>query len=277
MYRKSFSVVIIRVVLGWFLAGAVPLFAAQESTSLMLFDFGKGFDVGMVSTSDAKVALSEAGTLRIETGHKESYPGITLRAPEGMWNLSKYEYVSVDVRNMSSQQVTIYCRVDNPGADGDKNCVTDSIALGPGTAGTLVVQLFPTPWRLSEPVELIGMRGAPVHSGKIDTSGVTQLLVFVNKPSADYVFEIGNVRADGSVKMLAVKTFFPFIDQFGQYIHDDWPGKTHSLEELVAYGKAELKDLAAHSGPPDRDRYGGWTAGPKLKATGFFRAEKYQG
>lgn len=158
MYRRSFSVVIMRIVLGWFLAGAVPLFAAQESTSLMLFDFGKGFDIGMVSTSDAKVALSEAGTLRIETGHKEQWPGITLRAPKGKWDLSKYEYISIDVKNTAGNQITIYCRVDNPGADGDKNCVTDSIALGPGAAGTLVVQLFPTPWRLSEPVELVGMR-----------------------------------------------------------------------------------------------------------------------
>lgn len=258
-------------------SGAVLLSAAQESQSLVLFDFEKGFDIETVMTSDAKVVLSETGTLRIETGHKESYPGITLRAPEGMWNLSKYEYVSVDVRNMDSQRVTVFCRVDNPGADGDKNCVTDSIALEPAAAGTLVVRLFPSPWRLSEPIELIGMRGAPVHSGKIDTSGVTQLLVFVNKPSADYVFEIDNVRAGSSVKMLELKTFFPFIDQFGQFIHDDWPGKTHSVDELVGYGKAELSDLVAQPGPPDRDQYSGWSAGPKLKATGFFRVEKYQG
>jgi len=277
MGKESFSAAIMEIVVCWFMVGAVTLFAAQESTSLMLFDFEKDFDIGTVITSDAKVTLSEMGTLRIETGHKEQWPGITLRAPKGMWNLSKYEYISIDVKNTSGNQITVYCRVDNPGADGNKNCVTDGVTVDASATGTLVVQLFPTPWRLSEPVELIGMRGSPVHSGKIDTSNVTQLVVFVNKPNADYVFEIGNVRADGSVKMLAVKTFFPFIDQFGQYIHDDWPGKTHSLEELVAYGKAELKDLAAHPGPPDRNRYGGWIAGPKLKATGFFRAEKYQG
>ena len=277
MNRKCISIAIMGVVFGWFLMGAVQLSVAQESRPLRLFDFEQGFDIGAVITSDAKVALSEAGTLRIETGHKENHPGITLRAPAGKWDLSKYGYVSVDVRNVGSQRATIYCRVDNPGADGDKNCVTDSITLGSGAAGTLVVRVFPIPWRLSEPVELVGMRGAPVHSGKIDTSNVTQLLVFVNKSGADYVFEIDNIRAGGSVKILDVKTFFPFIDQFGQYIHDDWPGKTHSLEELVAYGKAELEDIVAHPGPPDRDRYGGLTAGPKLKATGLFRVEKYQG
>jgi len=265
------------IVVCWFMVGAVTLSAAQESTSLMLFDFGKGFDVGMVSTSDAKAALSEAGTLRIETGHKEQWPGITLRAPKGKWDLSKYEYISIDVKNTAGNQITIYCRVDNPGADGNKNCVTDGVTVGASATGTLVVQLFPTPWRLSEPVELIGMRGSPVHSGKIDPSNITQLVVFVNRSGTDYVFEIDNICANGSVKTLDVKNLFPFIDEFGQFIHDDWPGKTHSLEELIASGKAELKDLAAHSGPPDRNQYGGWNAGPKLKATGLFRVEKYKG
>ena len=276
MSNKVFSVAAMGIVLGWFLTGAVSLSVAQESQSLLLFDFGQGFDVGTVITSDAKAILPEGGTLRIETGHKENYPGVTLRAPAGKWDLSNYEYVSIEVKNVGSRRVTIYCRLDNPGADGDKSCVTDSITLSGGDAATFVVHIFSSPWRLSEPVELVGMRGAPVHSGKIYTSNVTQLLVFVNKPAADYVFEIGNIRAGGSVEMLDAKTFFPFIDEFGQFIHRDWPGKTHSLEELVAYGKAELKDIADHPGPPGRDQYGGWTTGPKLKATGFFRVEKYQ-
>ncbi|MCX5636565.1 MAG: beta-galactosidase [Planctomycetota bacterium] len=276
MSNKGFSVAAMGIVLGWFLTGAVSLSVAQESQSLLLFDFGQGFDVGTVITSDAKAILPEGGTLRIETGHKENYPGVTLRAPAGKWDLSNYEYVSIEVKNVGSRRVTIYCRLDNPGADGDKSCVTDSITLSGGDAAIFVVHIFPAPWRFSEPVELVGMRGAPVHSGKIDTSNVTQLLVFVNKPAADYVFEIGNIRAGGSVEMLDAKTFFPFIDEFGQFIHRDWPGKTHSLEELVACGKAELKDIADHPGPPGRDQYGGWTAGPKLKATGFFRVEKYQ-
>jgi len=277
MNKKSFSVAIIGIILGGFLAGVVTVSAAQKSQSPVLFDFGKDFDVKSVITSDANVTISEAGALRIATGHKERWPGITLRAPAGKWDLSKYEYVSIDVKNIGSQQVTVYCRVDNPGSDGDKNCVTDSVTMGAGTAGALVVPVFPGPWRLSNPVELVGMRGVPVHSGKLDPANVTQLVVFINKPNADYVFEIDNICAGGSVKLLDVKTFFPFMDEFGQFIHRDWPGKTHSLEELIASGKAELKDLAVRLGPGDRDQYGGWTAGPKLKATGLFRVEKCQG
>ncbi len=266
----------------------VALCAAEEAprhAELVLFDFGEGFDVGEVITNDAKVTLSEVGTLRIETGHNKPWPGVTLKAPLGKWDLSKYEYVYMDVTNIGTEPVTVYCRVDNPGADGSENCVTDSIALNPKVAGTLMVRLFPTPWRLSEPVELIGMRGAPMHSGKVDASNIAQLLVYVRKPATrmagkpgiDHTFEIKNIRAAGHVELLDAKTFFPFIDEFGQFIHMDWPGKTHSLEELIAHGKAEEKDLAAHPGPADRDRYGGWIAGPELRATGFFRVQKYRG
>ncbi|MBN1817246.1 MAG: hypothetical protein JW828_07775, partial [Sedimentisphaerales bacterium] len=41
--------------------------------------------------------------------------------------------------------------------------------------------------------------------------------------------------------------------------------------------KQEQKDLAEYPGPDEWNRYGGWTGGPKLEATGFFRVEKVQG
>jgi hypothetical protein len=257
--------------------GVVFVSALSTEPAIVLFDFSRDFDIGSVITGDAKVSLSDDKALRIETGHENRWPGITLKAPAGKWDLSKYEYVSIDVANRGSKAVTVSCRVDNPGADGRENCVTDNITVKAKEAGTLVVRIFPTPWRLSEPVELIGMRGAPVHSGKVDPTNITQLLVFVTKPDTDHVFDIKNIRAGGQAETLDAKTFFPFIDEFGQYIHKDWPGKTHSVEEMISYGKAERKDIQANPGPADRNRYGGWTGGPKLEATGFFRVEKYKG
>jgi hypothetical protein len=155
MANRKFTFVIVGVILSWFLSGSISLSVAQELQPLVLFDFAKDFDIKSIITNDANCAVSEGGVLRIETGHKQQWPGVTLRAPAGKWDLSKYEYVSMEVKNSGDRQITVFCRVDNPGADGDKNCITDNVTLMPQAAGTLVVSIFPVPWRLSEPAELI--------------------------------------------------------------------------------------------------------------------------
>jgi hypothetical protein len=258
------------------LAGACVA-AAQSAEPPVLFDFKPGFNVGAVETSDAKVAITDAGTLRVETGQKAQWPGVTLKAPQGKWDLSAYEYVTLDVTNRGGSKVTVHCRVDNPGADGTKNCVTDQVSVDPGASQTLKVRIFPVPWKLSKPIELVGMRGYPVYQGKIDTADVTQLIIFASPPKESHVFELGTIRAGGRVQVLDAATFLPFIDEFGQFAHRDWPGKTHSLEELIAHSRAEETDLQAHPRPGSWDKYGGWADGPKLKGTGCFRVEKYRG
>ncbi len=277
MSKRSVFVIIPAVVLSCSLTHTIHLSAAEQAGSPALLDFGGRFDIGSVVTTDANAAKAEAGGLRIETGHKERWPGITLKAPAGKWDLSKCEYVCLDVKNVGDEPVTVSCRVDNPGADGNKNCVSDNITLARGKEGTLTVRIFPVPWKLSKPLELVGMRAAPVYSDKVDTSDVTQILIFINGPQTDHAFEIRNLHAGGFVTVLDAETFCPFIDEFGQFVHSDWPGKTHSLDELTASIAAELKDRDAHPGPADRNKYGGWTAGPKLDATGFFRVQKHEG
>jgi len=251
--------------------------AAQNAEPRVLFDFKGSSGIGTVETSDAKATITEAGTLRVETGRDAQWPGVTLKAPQGKWDLSPYECISLDVTNRGDGKVTVQCRVDNPGADGTKNCVTDQVSVDPGASQTLKVRIFPVPWKLDKPVELVGMRANPIHAGKIDTANVTQLLIFVTQSKESHVFEIGNVRAGGRVQVLEAATFLPFIDEFGQFVHKDWPGKTHSQEELIAHGRTEEMDLQAHPRPRSWDKYGGWADGPKLKGTGFFRVEKYRG
>ncbi len=256
---------------------ALPVPAADDPTPLTLFDFGSTFDTSSVQTSDARVSLAESSTLKIQTGHEAPWPGITLKSPDGKWDLSTYETISFEVANRGNEPVTVNCRVDNPGADGTNHCVNGNVTVAPGASDTLTVRVFPVPWKLDAPLELVGMRAAPTHSGKLDPSNVTQLVLFVNHPKQDHTFEIGAIRASGHIQILDASTFLPFIDEFGQYIHKDWPGKTHSIKELTTYRKAEEQDIEAHPEPEDRDEYGGWLSGPQLQATGFFRVAKHEG
>ena len=75
---------------------------------------------------------------------------------------------------------------------------------------------------------------------------------------------------------LSMKTadFLPCIDRYGQFRHRDWPGKTKGDDDLRRAAAEEEKDLAAHPGPADRGRFGGWKGGPQLEATGRFRTHK---
>jgi len=124
MNKTNFTVAFMTSMLFWLLAAAIPLQAEQQ----VLFDFNKSFDLDTVITNDARITFSDGGTLRIKTGTKQNWPGITLKAPAGKWDLSKYEYITVDVKNIDTKPVRVYCRVDNPGADGSNNCVTESMA-----------------------------------------------------------------------------------------------------------------------------------------------------
>lgn len=76
---------------------------------------------------------------------------------------------------------------------------------------------------------------------------------------------------------METKDFLPCFDKYGQFKYREWPGKTHSDEELKAVAAEEENDLAAHPGPADWNKYGGWAAGPQLEATGRFRTEKRDG
>jgi hypothetical protein len=253
--------------------------AAQAAETLL--KFGPGFDLSAVGKSDVQLAL-DGEALRLTTGHKADWPGVTLKAPKGRWDLAAFAHVALDVKNVGKGDVTVSCRVDNPGADGTKNCVTQHVSLKPGERQTLRVPLERS-MSAALRSKLFAMRGYPggaVDKGGIDPANVTQLLVFVNKPKADHTFTIGNLRADGAAPPAATvdpAKFFPMIDQYGQYMHKDWPGKVHSDAELAKNKAAEAADLKARPGPRDWNQYGGWQAGPKLAASGFFRVEKLEG
>jgi hypothetical protein len=252
---------------------------------MILFDFDKDFDFAAVKGTDVKVSESKGpggSALRLETGRKEPWPGINLPAPKGHWDLSEYKFLAIEVKNVGGNNVEVCCRVDNPGADGTKNCVTGSVQVAPGKAETLIIELPRKPGKAK--LGLFGMRGYPGGGAdrSIDPTNVVNLVIFVPNPTEDHVFEIDNIRTQGKYEpqpsvMDDPNKFFPFIDEFGQYIHKDWPGKTHSLKELTERRSAEAKELAAKPAPPGWDKYGGWKDGPTLKATGFFYAAKHEG
>lgn len=242
------------------------------------------FAAESVRATDATFTAPGPGALRIGTGTGHDWPGVAIPAPRGAWDLSRFGEVRLEVRNTGTRPAEVHCRIDNPGADGVRHCVTGRVEVAPGRVGTLRVGLRRTqPGTLGG--KLFGMRGYPVERGgdqSVDPAKITQLVVFVAKPETEHSFEIGALRAEGvyvapTASVTDADPFFPFIDSFGQYRHRDWPGKVRSPEDLRRRREEEARELAAQPGPAEWNRFGGWAAGPQLEATGFFRAAKHEG
>ena len=265
--------------------------STMRAEDFVVYKFDTDAEIKRVAASDVKVSAAKdtgAAVLHCSSGHATAWPGITLK-PDGAapWDLAKFESVSFDVKNTGAEAVQVNCRIDNPGADGSKNCLNDHVSVKPGERGTLTVALTHPPAKQLN-VNLFGMNGYPAIAAAstktgIDPSKINQIVIFIAQPAKDYDFEINTIRATGSFTPepipadLDEKNFFPLIDTFGQYIHANWPGKTHSLDELKSRIATEAADLAAKPGPAHVDPYGGWADGPKLDATGFFRTEKHDG
>lgn len=258
--------------------------AAEPEQTLV--DFGSYPD-GLIKLSDAQVAVVEHDgerMLQVNTGHAATWPGVTLPAPDQPWDLSALQQISLSVRNVGSQPVTVNCRVDSPGGDGSKSSITQQTTVPPDESRELTVTLTrQLPATLAE--KLYGMRGYPGGYAKesgIDASQVTQLIIFVNKPDEDYAFQLSAIRAlraadTPSWLTLSTDQFFPMIDELGQFMHAEWPGKVHAASELSEDIQAESRELETHPGPDGWNQYGGWAAGPQLRATGHFYPVKHGG
>ncbi|MBN2513730.1 MAG: beta-galactosidase [Sedimentisphaerales bacterium] len=251
-------------------AGTVgTMYAAHD---MQLLDFSKTEISKHLIAVDARLELS-ANKLAVQTAHNQDWPGVTIQCPSKFWDCTGYQQITADIRNVSSHPLKIHLRVDNPGADGIRNCITQSITIPSGRRQSLSVRLYTAPWTLDKPFELVGMRGYPQPS-PLDTKQINQLIFFVARPTQNYQFEISNLRAEGAVNVLNKDAFIPFIDSFGQFIHADWPGKIRTEQDLITCKEAETAAIAAYPGAEDRNSWGGWSKGPRLKAMGFFRVEK---
>ncbi len=283
MTRHNFFRCLLVVIVSSLFAGQQDRVDASEKT-LVAFD---SYLNSLMKPQDAEVKTAWADgqqVLRVTTGHADNWPGITLPAPDHSWNLSAFRKIVFQVRNIGTDQITVNCRVDSPGGDGQKNSITGHVELRPGEAKEMSVNLQRLlPSALAD--KLFGMRGYPGGYAKekgVDTTKITQLIIFINKPKQDHAFQLGTIRATGNSisanwLRMSPETFFPMIDTFGQFVHARWPGKVDSIAALKHDIQAENKALAEHPGPTDWDQYGGWAAGPQLKATGFFYPIKHAG
>ena len=154
-----------------------------------------------------------------------------------------------------------------------------------------VIWLIPLPTLPGNPEifkYLKGMRATPFNvegvTSNMDFSKVTKILVSFDKWLKGTKLGIqgisavnGELVASPQWFSLSEGDFFPFIDQYGQFIHKDWPGKTKTDKDLFIDHQREMDFMEKYPGPDDRSIYGGWSKGEQLKAKGHFYVEKIDG
>ncbi len=119
--------------------------------------------------------------------------------------------------------------------------------------------------KTARPGYWIGFSSQVGSINQIDTVSVSMRLP-INSP----VLEIRNVELTMDVQDTIFEPI-PLVDEFGQWIPADWPGKAIDSEELKIAWSQEDNELK--QGAFKISKYGGFMD-KKLKATGFFRVEK---
>jgi hypothetical protein len=239
---------------------------------------------GAVATPDARIER-DGSTVRVHVSRSNDRPGVTFQPRSGRWDVTGLAHVAARVKNTGRQTLNVHLCVDNPGSDRTerKGCCIESATIPPGEEKVLKVAIAARPPKHLE-AAFRGMRGTPGGfqtrgDRGIDPSNVAGISVYVYKPGTDYQYEVSDLGAGGEPAFPLPKNLddlFPMIDQFGQYIHKEWPGKTRSEDDFALQRTQEAADLAAHPGPQGWNQYGGWLDGPQLEATGRFRVTKWR-
>jgi len=238
---------------------------------------------GTKATEQGVTTELKNGELYVTTDLTNQWPGIVL---QDNWQLPGSHEMVLLLTNHDDRPLTLYCRLDSPRPSDDmQNTLTTGTTLAPGE------RKF---WRYQLPAQMpdelkgkfFGMRGDPFEmqsksDSTFDPREISQLILFMNQSGVESHWGVEFIGATPSkisnLADIAPDKFFPMIDKYGQFMHRGWPGKIHDDNDLKKAFEAERADLAANPSPKDRNKYGGWTAGPKLEATGHFRTEKLDG
>jgi hypothetical protein len=192
------------------------------------------------------------------------------------------------VRNLGSSNVRVLLRVDGEEIpekrqEGRGKGNEFDVVMAPGADPMWLI--VPLADRRPSPLapKLFAMTRPPrefVRRGTVIGARLKSVAVMLRAPDNKESVAIGPFVARGRpapLRDLPADRAFPMIDEFGQFVHRDWPGKIRHESELVARRQQEESDLATQVRPAGWNRYGGWARGPQLKATGFFRTEKIDG
>ncbi|MCA9416570.1 MAG: beta-galactosidase [Candidatus Omnitrophica bacterium] len=249
--------------------------AIEEEITLVDFSEGSLPDNLKPYGSQVSFATDDRGqALRVEF-QKTDWPQIFFQGPESGWDWSDSLGLEFLVTNPEEEAFEAAIRVDNVGAPDNSNTASESIP--PGETVPLRCDFV-----TQNDTPFWGMRGVPgrgplPRGDKIDTTKIVAYQLFLPEPDREHTLLVHSIRLYGDSSIAREKIELPFVDRFGQYKHEEWAQKIHSVEELKEANKKEEEFLEAHPRLTGRDPLGAWAEGGAYDSTGWFRTQRVDG
>lgn len=261
----------------------------------ILIDFDSGFEARQLVVDEGRAAVVPVkgnNVLELQAGAGERVK-IRLFPKSGNWNLKEYVNLAVDFENAGEDEAWFRMLIKDADTKNEswyRPNLSHNGWVKPGETRVFPALLVRHKYK-NKAVRPDYMDRFPKMHGLphaqmlvwfgIDVTQVAEVVISLEPKPYAQVLRIDNIRGSRRASPELLETdpdaFFPFIDVYGQYMHEEWPGKVHSDADLVTQKKAEEEDLAANPRPKAFNKYGGWKDGPTFKATGHFRVEKMDG
>ena len=257
-----------------------PIALKTEAKNLMSFETPAEINSVKTNAASAKVVAQGAtqgkSALEITLEPTSQYPNVSFAFDKAQ-DFRGYGGLAFDLKNPTDEAVRFSVRMDSAwdAAAKSRGSRSGGSSLEAGQSGTFLM-----PFGID--AMALGMRSLPVAGdfrnlgakgkGDFDLERVASWQIFLVRPSSAQTLIVDNVRVIPGQK----EDYTNLVDRYGQYTRADWPGKVKAPADFAAQLAAEDADLKAHPPASELDKYGGWKAGPQLRASGFFRVEKYQ-
>ncbi|EWH10187.1 Beta-agarase [Catenovulum agarivorans DS-2] len=256
----------------------------SKNNQANLIDFEDQGHKNMVVLENATAQLVDGNvgkalniSLNSENHHDASFSIV----PQKPWDLSQYPNVgiSIDIKNPAASSTHLYIYT----YDANNAFQLRNVVVPANSNNSYLIELKSLGLQVNS-----GIRNNPpswqhdyVHTiwrGGIkqpDSSAISKIRFLVSGVLEDKQLEIDNIKVV-EPKQFDNNFLTGIVDKFGQNAKQEFERKVHSIEELQAFSQQEQQTLVDHP-LPSRSKFNGWADGPKLKATGFYRTEKYQG
>jgi aryl-phospho-beta-D-glucosidase BglC (GH1 family) len=160
--------------------GALAEGAARKPLVMVDFKNDQALRLSASQAQSVRVPSPGGHALQITTEAQAQWPSVMIQPRQGVWDLSGYDAVEMDVRNPGDVPVRVLLCLNNANSDGVHNCNVESVTVSEHGEGVVVVPFGM--WH--------GSSGHP-----LDLKKVVSVNVLLDKPGRAHCFVVDSIRA----------------------------------------------------------------------------------